>query len=142
MMSVAVLISIAGCGDGGPSLVQVKGKITYDGTPLSKAQVIFNPGAGVPAFGVTGENGEYTLSTNGSPGVPAGDYLVSVVKKEEVPESNKMTPMDMQKMAASGKKYEPPKDLINAKYSDANTSGLTATVSSSNKQINFDLKSE
>lgn len=76
-----------GCGDGGPPLVSVHGKVTLDGKPLARKSVRFVPEPGTPGVGAganTGEDGSYTLlavrpgATRDTPGVPPGKYRVVV----------------------------------------------------------------
>ena len=54
-------LSIIGCGE--MKVAPVSGTVTLDGAPLDRASVMFLPeGGGRPSFGVTDENGEYTLA--------------------------------------------------------------------------------
>lgn len=61
---VLINIAVSGCGGDGtaPPLSQVSGIVKLDGAPLAKASVTFQPvGKGRPSFGITDENGRYTL---------------------------------------------------------------------------------
>lgn len=56
------LISICGCGSGGPALGRVTGTVTVDGKPASGVQVRFQPvEGGRPSMGVTDASGNYEL---------------------------------------------------------------------------------
>jgi hypothetical protein len=79
------LLVLAGCSsDPRGKLYPVTGKITLpDGTPCPKGNVTFIPleaDPKAPSFpaseGAIREDGSYTLSTKGKPGVPAGKYRV------------------------------------------------------------------
>lgn len=50
---------MVGCG--GEQFGNVSGKVTLDGQPLAGATVEFSPEGGSPAYGVTDEQGRYTL---------------------------------------------------------------------------------
>src|SRR5262245_52535841 len=50
-----------GCGPSGPRVVQVTGKVTRNGKAVPKATVNFVPDKGRPSFGVTDDEGNYTL---------------------------------------------------------------------------------
>ena len=71
----------AGCGS--DTLYPVEGSVTFNGQPARGATVVFFPEgddsltAVVPSGGV-GDDGTFTISTNGKPGAPAGKYRVVV----------------------------------------------------------------
>ena len=122
------LVAIAaGCGQSAnqPAVAPVAGVVTYNGSPLANAQVLFIPadssGSRV-ANGKTDASGAFVLSTFGKgDGAIPGDKLVTVVAQEEV------------KSAKEGNEpgspdYVAPKDLIPKKYFSEATSGLKATV--------------
>ncbi|SIN85988.1 hypothetical protein SAMN05444166_1309 [Singulisphaera sp. GP187] len=77
---------IAGCGGSGPRLVSVKGTVTLDGKPLEGAVIAFHPDPsnkdGQPGEDITGESGNYMVSTKGRFGLVPGKYHVSVTKME------------------------------------------------------------
>jgi hypothetical protein len=74
------LFALAGCG---PRLVEVSGKATVGGKPLTKAGVFFAPDKDNPskeiARGWPDENGVYHVQTGGSKGCPTGWYKVFVI---------------------------------------------------------------
>ena len=76
-----------GCGERlppGPELFPVNGTVILDGKPLAGATVLFHPRpgtAGNGGFGVTDDQGKFTLTDNtGKPGCPAGEYGVTFSK--------------------------------------------------------------
>jgi len=142
MRNILLLITIftvvtltTGCGDGKLATINVSGTVTLDGVPLSGASVNFSPktSEGHPAYGRTDENGRYKLQTflgNPDAGTTPGEYLVSIMKTEEVDDSG------------SGDNTAPPRaprSLVPERYTNTNTSGLTATVTKESTIFNFDL---
>jgi hypothetical protein len=52
----------AGCfSPAGPKLAPVSGRVTFDGKPLDRATVMFQPVEGRPSFGTTDQDGRYTM---------------------------------------------------------------------------------
>jgi hypothetical protein len=127
---LCVTCSLSGCGSDGPTVVPVKGVVNYNGKPMEKIAVVFNPeGSGMMATGMTNANGEFSLQTS-TPGDGAmvGNYKVAFrYDSGEIP--------DM---------FNPKKEVspIPAKYSDATKSGKTATVTAkaSENVFTFDLE--
>ncbi|MGL4555710.1 MAG: hypothetical protein ACRC33_31470 [Gemmataceae bacterium] len=89
MMAVAALscVALCGCGDGGPRLVPVSGRVTLDGKALAGKTLKFVPEPKVPGLGAgasTDADGKYTLlairpgATTDVKGVPPGEYKVTV----------------------------------------------------------------
>ena len=145
----------AGCG-GSPKLYPASGTVKYDGTPLADASILFIPQGGRPSIGATDASGNYTMSTGGKPGVPAGTYSVTVSKSSgeaggsqdvQLPPSdaqvseeeiNKMKEQMQEQMRGMDKRARP-KPAIPVKYSLPEGSGLTATVNAEKHEFNFDL---
>jgi hypothetical protein len=58
-----VLLIAAGCGGGkpsGPKSVEVKGKVTMDGTPLANGRIVFDEGPSIPAAELDIKDGAYS----------------------------------------------------------------------------------
>ncbi|MBN8602080.1 MAG: hypothetical protein J0M26_13690 [Planctomycetes bacterium] len=133
------LIATSGCGDGGPAIAKVTGKVTVKGAAIKGATVQFYPEKGPMAVGITDDQGNFTLTTNGRAGAPVGMNKVSI-SKPAAAATNSMpanpSPEDMAKMAAQAakggnlKRTEPPKSEIPEQYGNPETSKLTADVSS------------
>ncbi len=112
-----------GCGtsSGTPvSLIQVKGKVTYKGQPVTKGVVEFEPeGYGRSAKGQLQSDGTFELTTlKPGDGVVAGAHRISIG--------------NFDKSLA--------KDRALKKYESPNTSRLTAEVSPEKTEFTFDLK--
>jgi hypothetical protein len=80
-----VCVCLAGCGEEipveeTPQLAPVTGTDVIDGRPAAGVAVTFTPArttTGNGAYATTGGDGAFTLEyRTGSPGIPAGDYVV------------------------------------------------------------------
>jgi len=140
------LVIVLGCSDesGLAKRYAVSGTVNYNGKPVEKGTITFTPNdpAGRTASGDI-SNGSYSLTT-ATPGDGAlpGAYKVTVVARE-------MDTTKLQEVAKGGqhhhdadfaKAVKSAKVLVPAKYSLADTSGLTAEVKASSNSIPFDLK--
>jgi hypothetical protein len=121
-LSAILLICCAGCGSGSgalPSLIAVKGKVTFKGQPLTKGTIRFEPdGYGRMATGKIQPDGTFVLST-----LKDGDGVVAGLHKVSVSDTGSV-----------GKK-----PLVPKKYSQAGSSDLTAEVDSEHTEFSFDL---
>lgn len=137
------LLTTVGCGGDGPKVAKVTGKVTLKGKPIAGANVQFHPEKGPMAIGITDDQGNFSLTTNGRPGAPVGLCKVAVSKPVATQNSgpsmpSNPTPEDMAKMASAAaakgggnlKRTEPPKSEVPEQYNDPSTSNLTADVSS------------
>ena len=124
-----VLLLLTGCG--GKYDAKVSGVVTLDGAPLPRGTIVFFPAAAGPsAHGRSDETGSYSLSTGREPGLPSGDYFVTVVASEPavVPDNWSGPP--------------PPGELITPeRYGSKGTSGLQYTVEAGRNDIAIDLVS-
>ena len=119
----------------------VTGVITYNGEPLADATVKFIPtdATGSQSYGKTNEKGEYKLQTllgAADAGTTPGEYKVTVDCIETVETGNMIEENGEEKPETVAE------SLIPAKYNNAETSGLTATVAPGDNMINFDLSDE
>ena len=125
--------AISGCSESLelPKTFPVGGRVTYNGEPVPKGTVTFQPDQGQSAVGEIQSDGSYHLTTfaQGDGALP-GHHRVFIVANTA----------DPTKMPGSSPGWTPPKELVPKKYNSAETSGLEATVSQDRKQINFDLK--
>src|SRR6516165_10289687 len=127
---LAVLLA-AGCGSAGT--VKVKGIVTLDGEPLSDATVSFVPvGQGLPAGGITDEDGVFRLTTYRSEdGALPGEYRVTVAlppesthpqpkpaDRFELMSRDGRSPQGKAKAAREAKKFPKPKSVVPPIYSD------------------------
>jgi hypothetical protein len=137
MAAAVVGMAAAGCGGSdGPEMAKVTGTVTYNGKPVPKGTISFQPTDpvnGAPANGIIDSDGSYRLqTTEPGDGARLGDYQVAIRSVEGEPD----VPLDY-----TPKKRPPaPKSLIPKKYENPMTSGLTAKVESGSNSIDFDLK--
>ncbi|MBI1249442.1 hypothetical protein GC197_16575 [bacterium] len=119
--------------EGAPPVYDVSGTVTYNGSPLSDAIVVFAPKNGnVSGSAHTNSEGKFVAQayppTNG---IPEGDYQVTVSKTESV-EVTGGDPDNVQTKT----NY-----LIPKKFGQPQTSGLTLTVTKDGKDdVLFELK--
>ncbi len=133
VLCVMILIGLSGCGNGGPHLVAVSGKVTVDGKPVPNAIVTFNPVAagGSNSLGKTDAQGVYRLEfSQDKQGALVGDHVVEIVTKKV---SKAELPDDGSAVA------EAPYVEIPAKYRKRGS--LTATVKDQANTIDFELLS-
>ena len=113
-----LLVALAGCG-GGPALVEVSGTLTHKGKPVPNALVNFMPENGRPSWGITDEDGHFTLNYDaGHDGTVVGKHIVSVKSRPSRPKTAKE-----QEAAIAGKKMPMSKDMADffEKYSPNNS---------------------
>jgi hypothetical protein len=133
-LPLAIALCCTSCSGG--RLNTVQGKVLYQGKPAKGALVVFHPKGNesltaIPATGIAGEDGSFTLSSGKDAGAVAGDYAVTVTWPEEAKETTKI-PMEPP---------PPPPDRLKGRYANRETSGLTATVKSGTNQLEpFDLR--
>ena len=136
--AVAVaIVTVSGCsGVKTPPVGQVGGIVTLDGQPLTKGQVQFVPDSskgtkGRMAVGLIGADGRFSLTAfKPGDGALVGFHKVLIICEEEMPAFDPKSPPP------------PPKSLIPIRYTDANTSGLTAEVKAAAKNdFTFALES-
>jgi hypothetical protein len=118
-----------GCGGGSsPTLYPVSGKVTVDGAPLTGGNVTYVPfegeqNVGKLTNGQIDSNGNYTVSTDGRSGAPAGTFHAVV------------TPV----MMPSGNSKAPPMPF-NKKYREAKTTTMSIEVVPNAAPGAYDLK--
>jgi hypothetical protein len=94
VLAVSGLVSLSGCGDGGPKLAPVSGRVTVNGKAVTSGSVTFKPDKtkgnnfGGEPVGQIGSDGQYTIETNGKPGAPLGAYKVLVSRSAPTTEDN------------------------------------------------------
>lgn len=139
-MAIAVIASLpyAGCGPSRPATVRVEGTVTLDGQPVEGAAVQFIPASGSPAHGLTDAAGRFTLTTfDDGDGAMPGQHRITVQK-------NKVTGAAADEHGLeTGVPTSPPaiEWLIPEKYSQPDTSGLTAEVQRGLPPIELKLES-
>jgi len=121
-LAALVLAACWGCGPGAgtlPSLIAVKGKVTYKNQPVTTGVIQFEPdGYGRTASGKLQSDGTFVLTTlKDGDGVVAGHHRISITGVDKSLSKN-----------SAFKQYASP-----------NTSKLTADVSEDKTEFTFDL---
>jgi hypothetical protein len=128
-LTLVGILALTGCGGGVGKLEPVEGKVEVAGQPVTGGDVTFvpvEPPKGVPLRiqGKIGSDGRYKMTTNEKPGVPKGKYKVAVNTTAAVAGG--------QDPGGLGKGPPPPakapERIANAKYEDAEKSGLSIEV--------------
>lgn len=154
LSAIVCTVLAVGCqkGTDRPTTYAVTGTVTQAGAPVAGAIVSFSPGAGGQgATGRTDDSGKYALSTfGGDDGALPGEYGVTISKFEGQEEPGAGAGEDSQDSAAyeaaqqaamSGEEPEAPKNLLPEKYSKAETSGFSATVTEGgDNKFDFELE--
>jgi hypothetical protein len=145
-----LLVALVGCGDSGPSLAKVKGKVTLYGKPYTKGIVTFTPEGGGPVgISTTNTDGDYEIWTTGKMGAVLGKHKVSVTTVHDPAKadttSTEMSSDDPAYQAQSAglntsayKQADKQKEPIAAKY-NKNTE-LSCEVKSGQNEYNIDIK--
>jgi hypothetical protein len=135
-LPVIIALCCASCSGG--RLNTVQGKVLYLGKPAKGALVVFHPKGNdsllaIPATGVAGEDGTFTLSSGKETGAAAGEYDVTVTWPEDSPPIKDTPKISMEPPP-------PPPDRLKGRYANK-TPGLTAHVKSGTNQLEpFDLR--
>jgi hypothetical protein len=117
---VLVFVCLIGCAKSDPrkaGLVPVGGTITYNGSPLDNATIVFTPkdsskqGAG----GLSDASGKFKLTTiSDQDGTYTGEYAVYVLKEEQIQISDE----ELLEYSRNGQTPPQPKSLIPTQYSN------------------------
>ena len=148
VLAVCALMCLvsSGCGDSGPDLGEVRGKVTMDGQPLANAIVTFTPlEGGRASTGQTNENGEYTLVFADQEGAIPGKHRVRIASTPEAVAPQEEYSSDdprygQPSTAADYTKAGAQRETIPARYNTE--SNLEEEVTDGENEINFALTSK
>ncbi|QDS90256.1 hypothetical protein EC9_44630 [Rosistilla ulvae] len=122
-----------------PQRYPAAGTVSYQGKPIEGADVTFtNTTAGSTGTGKTDADGKFQLTTYvENDGVVAGEHIVAIRRVDVVDN----TPADVD-LSAGGEAVPPTITwIIPEKYSNSAKSGLTATISETERnEFTFDLE--
>jgi hypothetical protein len=128
-----------------PSLGRVTGTVTFDGKPLEEGTIIFTVSGTRDASGLI-KQGEIQQVTSFQPGdgAPMGEAKVSIIAVKRGGGSisqNDVSGVDSGNPAmSSGRSMMTTSEfLIPTRYTNPETSGLTATISNGVNEVRFDL---
>ena len=149
IVGMALIVGCTPAGPAGPTTYPVTGTVTMGGSPVEGATVTFIPtAAGSPATGATDAAGKFVLKTGEKDGAATGSYNISVVKYAFAaaagggagPSADGAMPSGYGGAAADSNQGG--KNELPAKFENAASSGLTATVTEDGAKNVFDLKLE
>lgn len=144
---VALLACVVGCSGGGgggnhPDTVAVTGTVTYNGSAVDGATVVFSPAGGSQesAFGTTDSSGAFSLKTHwGADGAVPGKYKITVMKTEgEVAGSGDGEEVEMVIEEEGSAKPSAISHSLPTKYNSAASTDLEEEVTAGGDN-NFDL---
>jgi len=120
----ASLLALTGCGSGRPKLVKVSGQVYIDGQPLA---------AGVPGFIQVVPEGTRPATGNIDPAT--GRFTLTTFENDDgcVPGTHKVA-IILRAMVGTESV-----SLIDEKYADPNTSGLTITIDKPTDSARIDI---
>jgi hypothetical protein len=137
LMTVVLLVELAGCGGDGLKRVPVRGKITANGLPLDNASISFVPRGetkGEGGFGRSDEDGNFALTEarTARKGIIPGEYKVCVSR----PVGRDGTPLP-----AGAKQAETPgmRDSLPREYASPENTPLQATVPETGGTVNLEV---
>jgi hypothetical protein len=136
-------VCLIGCTKSNPhktGLVPAGGTITYNGSPLGNATIVFVPkeankqGAGA----LSGVDGKFTLTTiSDNDGVFPVEYSVYVLKEESIQISDE----ELMELSRQGKTPPTPKSLIPIKYTNPAEPIINITIpATGDKNLLIELK--
>ncbi|MDR1384098.1 MAG: hypothetical protein LBJ67_09670 [Planctomycetaceae bacterium] len=143
LIFVLVFACLIGCKKSDPrkvGLVPAEGTITYNGSPLDVATIVFMPkesnkqGAGA----LSGADGKFTLTTiSDNDGAFPVEYSVYILKEEPLQISDE----EIMEYSRQGKTPPKPKSLIPAKYMNPAKPILNFTIpATGDKNLLIELK--
>ena len=124
---IVVVLGSLGC-QKGETLGAVSGDVTFQGKPVTQGVVMFrNAGQGIYVTAPLDEQGHYVVKQATGAGLPPGEYQVSV------------NPPVVDVPMGGPVQQIPSFSNIPLKYRDANTSGLTLTVSETATTLDINM---
>lgn len=136
-VTLVLLLGTCLAGSGGcgrrPPLAPVSGRVTLDGKPLEFGSVMIQPSAGPAARGTIRPDGGFTVGTF----APGDGAIVG-------PATVRVACYEQQRPGTPAQPGEPTlgKSLIPEKYTQFETSGITATVALGMAPLEIDLTSK
>jgi len=149
LLAVCCSLILTGCGDSGPALSSVSGKVTKGGKPLANINVTFTPTAGGPSSaGRTDSDGKFALiCQNGKAGAVPGKHKVVLQAFQEAAVDSNADPKAameayMKMRGGNGKKNTAPSNdpsggAFPKEYGDAAKTPLQYEVTASANE--FDI---
>ncbi|VTR93734.1 Uncharacterized protein OS=Singulisphaera acidiphila (strain ATCC BAA-1392 / DSM 18658 / VKM B-2454 / MOB10) GN=Sinac_3752 PE=4 SV=1 [Gemmata massiliana] len=144
LLVVGSVAGLCGCGGGSKEkpVFKVHGKLTFEGKPMSGAEIAFLPAdpaqRGLQSRATANANGEYTLYTyRQNDGAPAGEYVVTLYWP--APLSKRAAEKLEKAETVEEKDAIIAPDRLKDVYRDPLKTKLKATVAEKDNEIDFTL---
>ncbi len=143
-----LLVALLGCGESGPAMGTVSGRVTFEGEPVPVGTVRFWPQSGRPATGDLDEQGRFELTTfESGDGALVGSHTVTIDAHVVEGAAPKMDSLEQEMEVFSDPstprvRAQRIRWLVPERYSTPKGSQLTATVEPGENQIDFPLMRE
>jgi hypothetical protein len=147
LLAVGAACTISSCSKG-LDLVDAGGKVTYNGSPVAGATVMF-AGSQSSTIATTDQDGQFTLVTRGEPGIPPGKYKVTVTKGSAAggptpttdPTKTTIDPEMAEQMAEQARQVDAAETQseLPPKYGDMSTTPLEFEVTTDASKNQFDI---
>lgn len=131
---------LCGCFGSDSGLTVVSGVVKVNGEPATEGEIMFYPTSGRPAMSQIRPDGTYELTSfKKGDGVTPGKHKVTISVNETIRPNNAAAPNDINEENAANMAEGKIVWLIPQKYSERNTTTLTAEVEAGKpNEINFD----
>lgn len=139
ILAAAACVLWAGCGPRRPRTAPVRGRVTFDGAPVTEGRIFFHPEEGRPAIGKLESDGMYELTTfKAGDGALPGRYRVVI---EATRTTGGAQPQSFEdELAGIGGAPGELVWLVPRTYSQRETTPLSAEVNPGRNVIDFDLE--
>jgi len=129
------LLIAAGCGDGLPPPVPVRGQVTFDGRPLSRGAVVFHGADGSSTAAMIGSDGRYEVRTHRGAGLPPGHYRVSISPQQAGDDPAERVLYEVEPTQAQPVE-------VPARFLSPETSGVTMEVREGMEEYDLELSTD
>jgi hypothetical protein len=132
-------LALVGCGPSLPETATVSGRVTFNGKPVPRGRVVFQPEKGRQASAALDADGRYTLTTfKDGDGALLGKHIVTITASRVVREAQKAKSIEDEMRVGMGR-GEVLEWLLPPKYSRTESTPLKAEVIQGQNTIDFKL---
>jgi hypothetical protein len=120
-----------------PELYPVHGKVLFKDKPAEGVGLTFHPQmeTDLRPGAISEADGSFTVTTDGSPGAPAGDYTVTMYWSSDKSQPNGNKAGEVSISISMGKSAVDPVDKLKGKFSNRATSPFKAKVEKGNNEL-------
>jgi hypothetical protein len=142
LLFLLLLAIFTGCGPQRPATAPVSGRVTFNGKPIATGQIVFYPDNGRTAMSPIDAEGRYRLTTfKPGDGALLGHHRVTIeaVRVTNAGNMPKTIEEEMQGHGFAGNTEAKVEWIVPERYSQLQTTPLTADIASGDNGVNFDL---